>query len=74
MEEEHKQKNKLSRGDIQKKNSNLVSDDGDVPEPIRIRRCVLFSDETNRKLLLYNFGFLPIVGGIFYILLLAYGN
>lgn len=51
-----------------KENRNLIPDDSDIPEPVRVRRALCSGDEVIRGLLDYNICLLcvgaPIVLGI----------
>lgn len=55
----------------QKTNGDHLPDDGDVPEPIRVRRSLLSRDAAYGLIRDYYAYFLPGVSIVFYIILLA---
>ncbi len=55
------------------KNSNIIPNDGNVLQPLRVRRDTINADENNRFLLESQFSFVLPCGFLFWIILLIFG-
>lgn len=52
--------------------SNAISDAGDIFQPFGLRCSFVSTNEVDRFLLDFNFGILPYIGGIFYLIFLLF--